>query len=291
MLRLAADGQRHELRIMREQLAREFGLSDDDLKELLPSGKQTRFANRVAWAKVHLSQAGLLKSLSRGLFEITDRGRSVLADPPERITVGYLNQFPEFQEFRSGSREKDEETAEKSSSLLNESPEELLQGAYREIRSALSAELLERVKTMSPLFFERLVVNLLINMGYGGSSLQAGEAIGGSGDEGIDGVINEDRLGLDVIYIQAKRWQGSVGRPEVQKFVGALHGKRARKGVFITTGTFASGAIEYVAHIEPKVVLIDGRALAEYMIDFNVGVTTRETYEIKRVDSDFFVEE
>lgn len=170
-------------------------------------------------------------------------------------------------------------------------PEELLDQAYQSIRAELASDLLNRVKQGTPAFFESLVVELLLKMGYGRSRLDAGKAIGASGDEGIDGIISEDRLGLDEIYIQAKKWESTVGRPEIQKFVGALHGKRARKGVFITTGTFSAEAKDYVSRIDPRVVLIDGRALAEYMLDFNLGVTPKATYELKRVDTDYFSEE
>ena len=203
-----------------------------------------------------------------------------------------LNQYPEFVAFHSPPRKKDTETKSIEEVLSTSStPEELLQESYESLRNDLAAELLTQVKDNSPEFFEHLVVDLMVAMGYGGSRLDAGKSIGRSGDEGIDGIIKEDRLGLDVIYLQAKRWEGSVGRPEIQKFVGALTGKRAKKGVFITTGEFADTAQKYADSIEPKVILIDGHSLANYMIDFNLGVSTTATYRIKRVDSDYFVEE
>lgn len=216
--------------------------------------------------------------------------------PPSRIDIRFLEQFPEFLEFRSRKTEEGNETEKSSSGSVSthtesETPEEAMEGAYSRLRASLASELLGRVKSGSSQVFETLVVGLLIEMGYGGSRRDAGQAIGKSGDEGIDGVISEDRLGLDVVYIQAKKWDGTVGRPDIQKFVGALHGKRAKKGVFITTGSFSSDAIGYVEKIEPKVVLIDGRRLASLMIDFNVGVTTTGTYHTKRVDSDFFGDE
>jgi restriction system protein len=291
MLQLAQDGEEHLLADVRERLAAYFSLTEADRNELLPSGRQTRWSNRVAWAKVHLDQAGLLETTKRGWFRITDRGRAALRQPLERITLGFLNQFPEFQEFRKGTKNEAAPSIERGTADETETPEETLDRAYRSIRAGLASELLARVKAASPRFFENLVVELMINMGYGGSRAEAGQAIGRGGDEGIDGVINEDRLGLDVIYLQAKRWEGSVGRPEVQKFVGALHGKRARKGVFLTTGSFTSDARAYAANIDAKVVLIDGQQLAEYMIDFGVGVTPKETYDIKRLDSDYFIEE
>jgi len=288
MLELAADGKEHSIGEARERLAEEFGLTDEDRKLLLPSGKQSKFTNRVAWARVYLGQAGALESPKRGHFRISDRGRQLLKDIPGRITIKDLERFPEFQKFRATTKESEHVTTESSG---GQTPEELLEDAYQRLRSELAAELLKRVKDSTPQFFEQLVVELLLSMGYGGSRKEAGEAIGKAGDEGIDGIINEDRLGLDVIYVQAKKWEASVGRPEIQKFVGALHGRRAKKGVFITTSSFSADAREYVEKIDPKVVLIDGEQLSHLMIDFNVAVTPSATYETKRIDSDYFNEE
>ncbi len=202
-----------------------------------------------------------------------------------------MEQYPEFIEFRRPKAAGDEPSTPTIPGATDvETPEEALEAAHAKMRGTLASEVLGRVKTGSPEFFEKLVVELLLKMGYGGSRADAGQAVGKAGDEGIDGVISEDRLGLDIVYLQAKRWDGSVGRPEVQKFVGALHGKRAKKGVFITTGFFSSDAAAYVEHIDPKVVLLDGRRLAELMIDFEVGVTTARIYSVKRVDSDYFEE-
>lgn len=291
MLRLAGDGKVHSLAEARSRLAAEFKLTAAEEEELLPSGRQTRFANRVAWAKAYLEQAGLVTSPQRGHFLITDRGRKVLKSPPKRIDIKFLDQYPEFLEFRTAKN-----SAEKPSTpVVPESaeagtPEEVLETAHSRIEASLASEVLARVKKGSATFFEHLVVELLLKMGYGGSRADAGQAVGKAGDEGIDGVISEDRLGLDIVYLQAKRWNGSVGRPEIQKFVGALHGKRAKKGVFITTGSFSSEAVAYVEHIDPKVVLIDGHRLAQLMIDFEVGVATARTFHVKRVDSDYFDE-
>lgn len=291
LLRVAADGREHPLAEARETLAVEFKLSDADRDEPLPSGRQSKFSNRVAWAKSYLQQAGLLSSPRRGHFQISDRGRSVLNNPPPKIDIKFLEQYPEFVEFRAPKSEVAGIPVEVPSGEPEpETPEEALEAAYLKMRVGLASELLSRVKAASAQFFERLVVELLLKMGYGGSRRDAGQAIGRSGDEGIDGVISEDRLGLDVVYLQAKKWEGTVGRPEIQRFVGALHGKRARKGVFITTGTFSTEAIGYVEHIDPKVVLIDGRRLAELMMDSDVGVNTSATYNVKRVDSDYFDE-
>lgn len=284
LLRFANDGAEHSLIAAREYLAKELSLTRDDLEEVLPSGKQTRFVNRVAWAKVYLQQAEMLVPTRRGHFRISDRGRQVLQNPPKRINIKFLEQYPEFVASRSKKSDpkppKDE----------TETPEEALEAAHLAMRESLASELLNRVKEGSPRFFEHLVVELLLEMGYGGSGGGNGRAIGRSGDEGIDGIISEDRLGLEVIYLQAKRWDGTVGRPEVQKFVGALHGRRARKGVFITTGSYSADARSYVEHIDPRVVLIDGRRLAELMVDFDVGVSTVRSYQVKHVDSDYFEE-
>jgi restriction system protein len=290
LLRVAADGEEHSLAETRPLLAAELKLSEADQDELLPSGRQTRFANRVAWAKVYLQQAGLLLSPRRGHFQISDRGRELLAAPPERIDIKFLGQYPDFAEFRrrKGDTEEDRTTADSEAEI--ETPEEALESAHQKMRGSLASEVLGRVKAGSAQFFERMVVELLLRMGYGGSRNEAGQVVGKSGDEGIDGIISEDRLGLDVVYLQAKKWDGTVGRPEVQKFVGALHGKRAKKGVLITTGTFSADAAAYVEQIEPKIVLIDGRRLAKLMIDFEVGVSTTATFHVKRIDSDYFDE-
>jgi restriction system protein len=291
LLELAGDGKQHSLREAREALAERFKLSDEEKRALLPSGRQAVLVNRIAWARVYLQHAGLLESPQRGHFKITEKGRKALKDAPERITINYLLKFPEFADFRSTPKKQKATPPETPAEDEGQTPEEMLESAQLRLRTDLSSELITRVKNCSPQFFERLVVELLLKMGYGGSREEAGEAIGAAGDEGIDGLISEDRLGLDTIYLQAKRWEGTVGRPEIQKFVGALHGKRAKKGVFITTGSFSIEALEYVRNIEPKVVLIDGKQLATYMIDFNVGVDLVASYELKKVQSDYFEEE
>ena len=291
LLEFASDGKQHSLLEARQALADKFKLTEEDRKALLPSGRQAVFVNRVAWAKVYLSHAGFLDSPERGHFRISDRGRKALQEAPDRITINYLQKFPEFAEFRSATKKEKPTPLEVTADEEGQTPEEILETAHLRLRTDLASELLSRVKKSSPQFFEQLVVELLLKMGYGGSREEAGEAVGTSGDEGIDGLINEDRLGLDTIYLQAKRWDGTVGRPEIQKFVGALHGKRAKKGVFITTGTFSAESREYVRNIEPKVVLIDGRQLAEFMIDFNVGVDSVISYDVKKIVSDYFDED
>jgi restriction system protein len=292
LLEFAADGKEHSLTEARTFLSTTLNLSKEDLSELLPSGIQTRFHNRAAWAKSYFIQAGVLVATKRSCFKITQRGLDLLKQGHPRIDNKVLSQYPEFLELHNSSRQ-DKTIANNSviDTPSAETPEESLQKAYQSIRTELANEILIKVKENSPRFFEEIVVDLMVAMGYGGSRADAGKSIGQTGDEGIDGIIKEDRLGLDVIYLQAKRWEGSVGRPEIQKFVGALHGKRAKKGVFITTGKFTGDAIDYVENIDPKVILIDGRTLCEYMIDFGIGTTTAQTYQIKRIDSDYFIEE
>jgi len=288
MLGLAANGKVWSLADAREELAKYFQLTSEEQEELLPRGRQTRFANRVAWSKVYLERGGLLASPERAHFQITKRGKDVLSNSPNEITIGFLSQYPEFQEFRKRVSKQDE--SEPQDNSFSDTPEEVLESAYVTIRQNLASDILERVKKCSPRFFEHLVVDLLLKMGYGRAGESAGATVGKSGDEGIDGIISEDRLGLEMVYLQAKRWEGTVGRPEIQKFVGALHGRRARKGVFITTGSFSSEAEAYVQTIDPKVALVDGKQLAEYMIDFGLGVSLARAYEVKRVDSDYFEE-
>jgi restriction system protein len=274
------------VRSTRKSIAKMMTLSEEDMKDLLPSGTQRKFDNRVAWAKSYFVQAKALESSRRGYFKITQRGLDLHKRGHKRIDIRILNQYPEFVEFHKTRAAKEEEVEPSS-----ETPEETLQKSYESIRSDLASQIIQRIASNSPQFFERLVVDLMVAMGYGGSRADAGKSIGGSGDEGVDGIIKEDRLGLDLVYLQAKRWEGTVGRPDVQKFVGALHGKRARKGVFITTGKFSDDARKYVDTIEPKVILIDGRILAELTIDHGLGTTTTATFKIKRIDSDYFTEE
>ena len=233
-LRSAGDGETHQMADIRASLADEFKLNDAEVRELLPSGKQSRFGNRVAWAKVYLAQAGLLETPRRGAFKISERGKAVLSNPPSIIDVKFLEQYPEFLEFRYQRRRHDDsaESTDAEIKAEKETPEEALELAALRLNEELSRQLLMQVKANSPDFFEKLVVELLVRMGYGGSIKDAGRAIGRSGDEGIDGIIKEDKLGLDVIYIQAKRWDSIIGRPEVQKFVGALHGQRAQHSTF-----------------------------------------------------------
>ncbi|MHB8859963.1 MAG: restriction endonuclease [Thermoleophilia bacterium] len=286
LLTYASDGSEHTLREAIEHLADQFKLTAQERKTLLPSGTQEMFANRVGWARTYLKKAGLLDSPRRGYFQITDRGLQVMKDSPTQINVAFLKQFPEFVEFQKPKNQ----TSEHAFDETEATPEETIGIGYKKIREDLETELLNRVKKCSPDFFEKLVVDLIVKMGYGGSRQDAGQAIGRTGDEGIDGVIKEDKLGLDNVYIQAKKWENPVSRAEIQKFAGALQGQRARKGIFITSSSFQKGALDYVSKIESKIVLIDGQELAELMVDNSVGVSTTAAYEVKKIDEDYFEE-
>ncbi|CAN5682792.1 restriction endonuclease [soil metagenome] len=294
LLELLGDGRARHLNEYTSELADKFGLTDEERSALLPSGNQERFKNRASWARTYLSKAGLVAKVGRGTVEITDLGKEVLASPPPSINISYLLQFQSFQEFRLRPAVSDSEGAQPSEHVDEpvlvpvEDPIDRLETAYLELRSSLAEELLETVKVSSPEFFESLVVDLLVAMGYGGSRKDAGQAVGKSGDGGIDGIIKEDRLGLDFVYIQAKRWEGPVSRPMVQGFAGSLDGYRARKGVFITTSRFTSDAHAYVNNIEKRIVLIDGEQLTNYMIDFGIGVTDVSTIHVRRIDQDYF---
>ena len=285
LLRIASDGQEYRLSKVIDTLALQFRLTDDDRRELLPSGMQAKFDNRVGWARTYLKKAGLLESTGRGRFRITERGLEVLRSNPADINTKFLRQFPEFVEFQKGKKQAKQEEEP------DQTPEEILESSYQNLRRDLAQELLERIMNCSPRFFEKLVVDLLVAMGYGGSRKDAGQAVGQSGDGGIDGIIKEDKLGLDVVYIQAKKWEGTVGRPIVQTFAGSLEGQRARKGVLITTSQFSQGARDYVKRIEKKIVLIDGELLAELMIDHGIGVAEVASYTVKKADLDYFGEE
>ncbi|MEZ4756778.1 MAG: restriction endonuclease [Flavobacteriales bacterium] len=292
LLKYVSDQQVHTLRDVVEGLATHFKLTEEERREMLPSGMQAAFDNRVGWARTYLKKAGLLASPKRATMQITQRGIQVIKENPPRIDVAYLKRFQEFVEFQSAKRESNEPEVLTEDSN-GRTPEEVIENGYEQVRAALSQELLSKVQALTWMDFERLVVQLLVRMGYGGSLKDAGRALTKGGDEGIDGTIKEDKLGLDVIYIQAKKWQtgNTVGRPEIQKFVGALAGQGAKKGIFITTSSFTKEAREYQPRNETKIVLIDGEELTQLMIDHDLGVTTQRTYAVKRIDSDFFGEE
>lgn len=287
LLTLAADKKEHQIAKDKKILATDlFRLTEEERRVLLPSGRQTMFDNRAYWARTYLTKAGLLEMTGRGKYRITAQGLSVLQEKPKEINSAYLMKFPEFVEFQgiphSPSDEKIIKTDQKRT------PEEILDAVYGELRQQLAQDILSRVKACDPSFFEKLVVDLLVKMGYGGSHQDAGKAIGGHRDGGIDGIIKEDKLGLDAIFIQAKRWDNSVGRPTVSEFAGSLEGQRAKKGILITTSQFTQDAKEYVNRIEKKIVLIDGEKLAQLMIDHGIAVNEVARYEIKKIDSDYF---
>lgn len=288
LLRYASDGEEHRIRDSIEYLAEEFKLSEEERKELLPSGQQAIFKNRVGWASTYLKKAGLLDSRKKGYFTITQRGKNVLKEKPDSIDVNFLKRYREFNEFYNKDKKPViEKPAMDNTEVEALDPEESLEIAYQKLHNELVSEILSTMKNCSPTFFESLVIDVLTKMGYGGSRADAGKAVGKSHDGGIDGIIKEDRLGLDVIYIQAKRWEGTVGSPEIQKFAGALIGKKAKKGVFITTSGFSKEAVDY-ANLTGNIVLIDGNALARLMIEYDVGVSKVKSYEVKKIDTDYF---
>jgi restriction system protein len=293
VLRQFADGSEHATKDVRALVAAALGLTPEDLLEILPSGTQTRFANRVAWAHVYMKRAGLLSSPRRGIYQITERGKTVLSSPPRKIDIEFLNQYPEMAGFRSPVEIQHpvahSESISPSSDSRSLTPDEQVHVGAARIKENLVAQILERIRRGSPAAFEKLVVDVLVAMGYGGSHEDAAEVVGKSGDGGIDGVIKEDRLGFESIYVQAKRWEGSVGRPVIQQFVGALHERKARKGVVITASTFTREAVQSAK--DQHIKLIDGVQLAEYMIEFGVGVSDVETIKLQRLDEDYFSED
>ena len=292
LLRLAGDGMDHTFKDAVEAIAIEFSLTPEERNELLPSSSRTTlFYNRLAWAKTHMTMAGLLQAPRRGVFCITQRGRELLVSQLARIDMKTLQQFPEYERARRGDVQASVEPAMPAVAFNELTPEESIERAHLSLRKDLARELLESIMQCSPAFFELLIIKLMIKMGYGGSREEAGKAVGRSGDGGIDGIINEDRLGLDAIYLQAKRWEGVFGRPEIMKFVGALAGQRATKGVFFTTAWITQDAKDYALSSQYTVVLIGGERLADLMIEHDLGVSVAATYQLKRIDSDFFSEE
>ena len=289
LLASVRDGQIHRFNEAFEQVCMHFQLTEDERAEKLPSGKQTIIRNRIAWARTYLNKAGLLTAPGRSQLQITDRGQAVLQQEPERIDVRFLKQFPEFVEFHTAKPKANKTVVVDDNDTEDTDPTERLEEAYSEIRQELIDEVLRAVKQQSPQFLEKLVVELMQAMGYGGWSKESGQATQYTADGGIDGLINEDPLGLDTIYLQAKRYEDStIGREAIQAFSGALDMQRAHKGVFITTSKFSKGALEYVGMIQKKIILIDGAKLASLMIEHNLGVSVKSTYEIKALDTDFF---
>ncbi len=301
ILQVAAGGGEFSLSALRSEAAKKLSLSEADLAEKIPSGKQSRYNNRSNWACIYMTEAGLLEWVRRGTYRITPRGREALAKTPVRIDVAFLSQYPEFLTWRNKSNDEDGEDGGHGNAagavagpIEGATPEEQLEAAYDSLRHSVESELITKILAASPSFFENLVVELLVTMGYGGSVADAGKALGRSGDDGLDGIIKEDKLGLDAIYIQAKRWDPAkhkVSRPDVQSFAGSLEGVRARKGVFITTTTFSSEAHDYVRRIEKKIILIDGPHLARLLFEHGVGVRTKQTYAVKEVDEEYFLDD
>jgi restriction system protein len=283
-----SDGNVHRVTDVGQLLSTQFNLTDAETNERIPSGQSTIFDNRIGWARTYLKKAGLIEPVLRGQYRITPRGLDVLKSKPSRIDAAFLKQFPEFIQFVSPKEDGQTAGVETVEPSESQTPLEVLESAYQRLRRELADELLQTVKSAAPAFFEHLVVDLLVAMGYGGSLKDAGQAVGRTGDDGVDGIIKEDRLGLDAVYIQAKRWTASVGRPEIQAFAGSLEGHRARKGVFITTSQFSKDAREYVTRIEKRIVLIDGEQLAQLMMDYGVGVSEVDTYKVKKLDHDYF---
>ena len=290
LLKHIHDGKEYKLETVVDSLAKEFNITEKERKELLPSGQTFVFGSRVGWARTYLKKAGLIDTPKRGYMKITDRGLDVLRQKPSGINISYLKRFSEFIEWQNVKKDELQKEVVQIESVNTQTPEELLEYSFAKLKDELASELIEKIKGCTASFLEQLVVDLLIKMGYGGSRKEAGKVIGKSNDGGIDGIIIEDKLGLDSIYVQAKKWEGSVGRPEIQKFVGALAGQGAKKGIFITTSFFSKDANEYQPKNDTKIVLIDGKKLAELMIEHGVGVSTKINYEIKKIDSDYFEE-
>jgi len=289
-LKFAGDGQEHAKHEVVDKLAADFKLSESELKELLPSGKQELFDNRVGWTRTYLKKAGLIDTTRRGFFRITERGKEVLKQNPGKIDVKFLNRYPEFKEFHTYKNNKSEIINLKEDE--EKTPQERLYNAYEQINEELGRDILQQLKTVSAKSFEHIVVDLLVKMGYGGSDKDAAQAIGRSGDEGVDGVINQDTLGIDRIYIQAKRWnETTVGHSEIRNFIGALDFKHAERGIFITTSNFTKDIIEKVDRSSKRIILIDGNELAKLMITHKVGVSVEDKFELKKMDMDYFIDE
>jgi restriction system protein len=295
VLKRSAEGSPIRVPDVEQDIANEFGLTQSERDQLLPSGRQKILHNRIHWAKFYMSKAGLVETPERGRFQATEAGKELLRTNPSRVDVDTLLRYPSFVAFREGSNESEEEGAAGGGPAVAAAttPEEQIEAAFTVLQSALRADLLQRILQNSPAFFEHVIVDLLVAMGYGGSRRSAATQLGRTGDGGVDGVINEDRLGLDRIYVQAKRYapENSVGRPDVQGFLGSLVGLGATKGVFVTTSGFSQQAIEFAKHLPQRIILIDGDRLAELMIEHDIGVRLNRAVEFKRIDEDFFAED
>jgi restriction system protein len=289
LLKVLSDNNEYAMKVVIEKLSDEFGLTEEERQELIPSGYARVMGNRVSWAKTYLKNAKLLEQPKRGIVKITKEGQQAIKDANDRIDMKFLERYPAYIAFRDKTTPKSDK---KKTEIETQTPDEAIDAEFKKLTKTLASELLEQVRNNTPEFFERLVVKLLVAMGYGGSLEDAGQAIGKSGDEGIDGIIKEDKLGLDVVVIQAKKYaeDNVVGRPAIQSFAGSMEPHKAKKGVFITTSSFAKTACDYVKQIERKIVLIDGDELAALMIEHDIGVTTYNSFALKRVDLDYFEE-
>jgi len=286
-----SDGLEYNIKDIKQKLVDYFKLTDEELREKIPSQRAYLFNNRLGWANTYLKKAGLIFSERRGFLQITNSGKEFLKRHPNGIKISNLKEIDQFIKFHHSNKKTDNKSEDNASTENDEkSPEEIIDAEYEIINTNLISELLDTIKNCSPLFFENMVVDLLIKMGYGGSKKEAGMAIGKSGDGGIDGIINEDKLGLDSIYIQAKRWDNVVPIKEIRDFAGSLLSKKARKGIFITTSEFPKSAYDFVNSIDPKIILIDGSKMASLMIEHTVGVTVKDIYAIKDIDNDYFEE-
>jgi restriction system protein len=291
LLKLLSDGKEHSLNEADDVLSAQFKLTEEERRQLLPSATQPTFRNRLGWAKAYMKKAGLVESPKRGIYQITERGLSLIKENPSDLNAQYLTRYTEFRDFKTFKKSNDTTVIDSASAITpGKTPEESLEDAYQTLHSELAKQLLDVIKSCSPAFFEKLVVDLLIKMGYGGSRIDAGQALGRSGDGGIDGIVKEDKLGLDTIYLQAKKWDSTVPIKEIRDFTGALASKKAKKGIFITTSTFPKSVHDFVKQVEYRIVLIDGEQLANLMIENNVGLTTIIEYKVKRIDTDYFEE-
>jgi restriction system protein len=288
ILQKAEDGKEYYFRDVMEEIINETQLTEEERTKLLPSGSTLVVNSRIGWARTYLTKAGLIKKTKRGCFIISQDGIKLLKTKPKEISLKLLDQYNSFKSWRIHNITDNEKVENINQDIT---PDELIENELQVIKKQLEDDLLEQLKQVSPSKFENIVVDLLVKMGYGGSKREAAQVVGKTGDGGIDGIIKEDKLGLDAVYIQAKRWDSQVGRPEIQKFAGALLGQKAKKGVFLTTGTFSNDAFKYAENLDTKIVLIDGHYLTELLFEYNLGVNISKIYEIKKIDSDYFIEE
>jgi len=275
MLEFIGKNNEVPMKTLKEGMIKKFDISKEEQEQKTPNGKQFTYYNRIAWAITYLKMAGLIYYPYRGIYKISDQGKNVLKNPPDRINIAFLNKFDDFTKNRGPRKNRSTKTDDIEQEISEKTPDELFELSYAKIINNLKEQLKQKINECNPYFFEQIVLDLLIKMGYGGSENDNGELTQRSSDEGIDGIIKEDKLGLDKIYIQAKKWEKSVGRPEIQKFVGALQGKRAKKGVFITTSEFSKDAYEYVQNLDVAVILIDGEKLSQYMVENELGISLR----------------